>query len=54
MSSSKLKTKYNTDIKKPDKRYKNTNKFCKKVKCSLTKDCWKGKVAAIAYCEDNV
>lgn len=54
MSSSKKKTTiYETDTKVPDGRYKNTNKFCKKVKCKLMKDCWKGKVAAIAYCEDH-
>lgn len=52
MSSSKKTMIYETDIKVPDGRYKNTNKFCKKVKCKQIKDCWKGKVAAIAYCED--
>lgn len=50
MSSSKIKTKYNTDVSKLDKRHKNKNKFCKK--CKLKKDCWKGKVAAIAYCDE--
>jgi hypothetical protein len=53
-SSKKKKIKYETDTKVIDGRHKNKNKFCKKVKCKLMKDCWKGKVAAIAYCEDNV
>jgi hypothetical protein len=58
MSSSKRKMKTGirvvkeTDTKKLDKRHKNTNKFCKARKCKLMKDCWKGKVAAIAYCDD--
>jgi lipoate synthase len=58
MSSSKRKLKTGirvveeTDKTKVDKRRKNTNKFCKTQKCKLIKDCWKGKVAAIAYCDD--
>jgi hypothetical protein len=51
-SSKKSKIVVETDVKIPDGRYKNTNKFCKKVKCKHIKDCWKGKVAAIACCED--
>lgn len=51
-SSKKMKIVYETDTKKPDGRHKNTNKFCKG--CKLTKDCWKGKMAAIAYCDEYV
>ena len=58
MSSSKRKMKTGMRVskeweeKKLDKRHKNTNRFCKRKKCTLIKDCWKGKVAAIAYCDD--
>jgi len=52
MSSSKVKVTKNTDNTKIDKRHKNKNKFCRK--CKIKETCWKGKVAAIAYCDDPV
>ena len=51
-SSKKKKTVYETDIKKLDGRHRNKNKFCKG--CKLTKECVKGKLAAIAYCDEYV
>jgi hypothetical protein len=53
-SSKKKKTVFETDVKQLDGRHKNKNKFCKKVKCKLIKECVKGKLAAIAYCDENV
>ncbi len=58
MSSSKRKLKSglrvvkNTDTQVLDGRHKNTNKYCKRHKCKSIKDCWKGKVASIALCDD--
>lgn len=51
-SSKKMKTVYETDSKKLDGRHKNKNKFCKG--CKLIEECWKGKAAAIAACDEYV